>query len=292
MDEAGELLPDIIDVATLGVPNAFAIIGKDCDHVIDIKATPALYKSDKLNIYYVGGDEVSYAGFNCHAEGAPNIIYMKAGGSEPHTLLHEIGHALGLSRPNQGHTDNLPGFFGTGADGWPSLNFMAPPAVVPNYFSVGQVIRMHSDDESWVNLPSGGSTVRARQLGGTPQVTRCGCPQSEATGDCPRLVADIARAGIVRTTIPSPMACYVKADACVSLPGGTTSFDVKGFADAALTIPGSGLVQVFSQTPAFVTATLGGATVTVKREGDGTGQLRITICGSSALVDVPTGSCP
>lgn len=292
--EGGDALPDITDASTIAGADPAATIGKDCDHVNSIKATPSLYLDDRINVYYVAGDEVGYAGFNCFAQGAPNIVFMQAGASYYYTLLHEIGHGLGLTRPDQGHTDNLPGFFGTGDDGTPSLNLMAPHPDAPDYFSVGQVIRMHADDESWLNAPSGASgTVRSRQtpLGAALLVTRCGCPESKGAANCPPLRADIPRSGIMRTTVPSPMACYVKAPACFSLGTGSGSFDTGGFADAALSNPGSGLLEVWSLTPGIVTATLSGSTVQLTRVGNGIGQVRVSAGGSYASVQIPASPC-
>ncbi|MBL0172226.1 MAG: hypothetical protein IPP90_16175 [Gemmatimonadaceae bacterium] len=98
-----------------------------CANASDIRAQSALYAAGRLNIYYLhdvvdetGGDK---AGYTCVTSDAPNIILMDVDTQQPNTLAHEIGHALGLFRPDWGHGEEYVGFYRS--EGGDQYNVMA-----------------------------------------------------------------------------------------------------------------------------------------------------------------------
>jgi hypothetical protein len=186
-----------------------------------IRAKTSIYDAKRINVYYVakvysedGGS--SKAGYTCVASDAPNIIFVDSQEHAPYTLLHEIGHALGLSRPDWGHSTSYEGFYTTPAG--QKLNVMAETDELPSgvrYLSVGQIAAMHLGAESWLNRanPVDGSTVRTRQpIPGFPTVaTSCGCPETQATIDCAALKTDIVRPGVAQGPATWSMPCMVTA---------------------------------------------------------------------------------
>src|SRR5262249_24589493 len=127
------------------------------------------------------------------------------------------GHALGLTRPNSGHTTLMSGFR-LEADG-SDLNVMgAWSDISARYLSVGQVLQMHMKGDSWLNLPSapGGSTLRQRLLGAMPVVDVCGCPETQRTDYCPALSFDIARSGTLSSAPTSPQVCFMTSSAVIT----------------------------------------------------------------------------
>jgi len=298
-DEAAEALPEIIDVVTVVDPvtgdHPFAQIGSNCDFVASIRATPVIYKPERFNLYYLNNIlDGSAKGYNCVAQGAPNIIFIDADGADYFTLPHELGHGLGLTLPDWGHSEQVPGFWN---DASGALSIMGRGATAATYFSVGQVVRMQVEPSSWLNVSVGGSSIRSRQTT-APLVTPCGCPESESTDDCPKLRTDIVRTGTQVASAPFPMACYVKAPPCLSvLPGSSTSFDAKFYTSPAATTTGYGEASVVSFTP-LMKATLqsespGQATAEVSVAGPGTGEVRMYGGGAFASVVIRVGSaCP
>jgi hypothetical protein len=137
---------------------------------------PAAPIATRLNIYYVpavtdAGTEVR--GVWC----PPNVVLVSTGFRLPHTLAHEMGHALGLIEPASGHTGLVAGFH--------SDNLMSSGASAGADFrtqvSVGQIYRMHRDGRSWLN--------RISMPGLVPAPFACVCdPYSAAT--CPPLGVD------------------------------------------------------------------------------------------------------
>jgi hypothetical protein len=196
-----------------------ATIGDGCSQVAAIRAEPAIYKPERLNVYVVPEiNGASAAGYTCVAEGGPEIIFLDAGRSLPFTLVHEIGHALGLVRPTWGHTNGLKGFYQTN-DAEP-LNVMAgTEALDPVYFSVSQVARMTMAAESWLNLPlADATTMRSRQTpGSAPLTVVCGCPETEARDDCTALQTDIKRPYPLQTPTTLVLACRVSVPASVNV---------------------------------------------------------------------------
>jgi hypothetical protein len=306
-DEASDGLPEIIDVKTIIDPATgeppYDKIGNGCDSFASIRATPSIYKSESINVYYVtslSGD--TPRGYDCYEWGAPNIVFMQSNLEDYWTLLHEVGHALGLQRPDWGHTDALPGFY-RDSDG-NGLNLMAVYVNTPDYFSAGQAVRMHVSDESWLNTPTGANgTVRSRQAatGITPLVSSCGCPLSLENDDCPRQRIDIVRAG---TTLPEDArawTCHVKTPTCIAMaPNSSATFDATFFTDASETNAGNFDGKVHSLTPSLVTATSLGNSATPfqarleSKSTAGSGLVRVYGGGSYAelAVQIGGGTCP
>lgn len=107
---------------------------------------------NKLNIYYIDdivdplGSAPWFRGYYC----APNVILVSMKWAIGSTTAHELGHALGLTAQNYGHTDGLAGFA--------SDNVMHSAATFGednrDGFSLGQLYRMHRDTRSWLNHAS------------------------------------------------------------------------------------------------------------------------------------------
>jgi len=190
--------PVIEDLQTTH-PELVSVVGTGCGSVGAIMSQPNLYDQGRLNVFYVAdiGDESdggSKAGLTCVAQGAPNIIFINSGEQGPFILVHEVGHALGLLAPNSGHTNNMSGFLLDSDSS--DLDVMGAWSIAPRYLSVGQVIQMHLDARSWLNLPSAAdaSTLRGRAVTPLiPVVEPCGCPETAATTNCPPLALDIPR---------------------------------------------------------------------------------------------------
>jgi len=95
-------------------------------------------------------------------------------------LVHELGHALGLTEPGYGHTDGV----GLQISGFGRHNVMAETdnLVFPRmHFTLGQVYRMNADTRSLLQAAG------LRPAGGVD----CGC-NPLATKSCPALGRDIA----------------------------------------------------------------------------------------------------
>ncbi len=178
----------------------------------------AYYSSGRINIYYLaevlGEDGGEKAGYSCGTSDAPEIIFIDADNQPPFTLVHEVGHALGLSRPDWGHSEEYIGAYRS-SDGL-ELNVMAAYGVpaTQQHLSVGQVAQMHLNAESWLNRPSAtdGSTLRERFLTPVaPIISACTCPETASNPDCPALSIDIPREGtLIEST--AIKACTVTPD--------------------------------------------------------------------------------
>ena len=298
----------VADETTGGVPTvgdadaiagAAAAIGKGCDSVASIKAHSAIYDPNRLNVYYVNDESGAANGYTCTASGGQNIIFMYWGSGKPKvgTLVHEVGHALGLDRPDWGHSNVLGGFYkdATGL----RVNVMYSLADTPTYFSVGQAAQMNAGVESFLNFAVAGSSVRSRQaaaLGSMP-VFVCGCPESSATGDCAALNRDILRPGTLTTPTTDTLACtvtVVPSSVTVSC-GGTQHIDAwitqNGLAargEARWYDSDSMTVQLLDTT-----SSVGSASGGIKGLKVGTAEIRIYGGGPYAIVPVTvTPPCP
>ena len=141
-----------------------------------------------LHIYLVN-DVLRADGITCAASNTrpQAVIYVDMGRSGT-LLLHELGHAFGLSLPRYGHWEDV-----TGKD---PANVMASgyassDKVWRRRLTVGQVVRMNADLGSWLNWakdPLGGTPLR------DPTAPRlaCQCGHDDPPGPCPRLVEDVA----------------------------------------------------------------------------------------------------
>jgi hypothetical protein len=166
-------------IATDGADGALAdVIGDRCGVVTrsverDKTAPTALGRyfatSDTLNVYYVDGvaPECPAANPDCYGQegsgsseylhgvscasedpqrhGDPEILFVSGQlASRAETLLHEIGHSLGLIRPASGHTNLLADFPERAA------NLMYDGANVVENITVGQLWRLHYEPTSWL----------------------------------------------------------------------------------------------------------------------------------------------
>lgn len=130
-------------------------IGDRCSQAPTIAASaPSLgiYDPDRLNVYLVKlyeSSEFSAVGYDCANFGHPEIIFIAWAfpGLGPDQLAHELGHALGLRWPNNGHSDTYGAPFN-------NANMMWPPGGYALNLSLGQIYRMNFDSQSWVNRPA------------------------------------------------------------------------------------------------------------------------------------------
>jgi hypothetical protein len=157
---------------------------------------------DLLNVYYVD-DVVGVNATTCgRREGrTQEVIYIGRNQWTPSTFVHELGHAMGLTVPRQGHTEYLQGFDLT--------NMMAgydddSDPLGRSRLSVGQVFRMNADSASWLNwaVVAPGSTAPVRD----GLRLRCQCGEDGEIGPCPRLRDDVARPS-ARPAVPGDWHC-------------------------------------------------------------------------------------
>lgn len=281
------------------IAGAATDIGTGCDNVPTIKANAAIYDPTRLNVYYVNADAGSPNGYSCSANGGQNIIFMYWGSGKPKpgTLAHELGHALGLDRPDWGHTNILGGFY-KDASGLP-LNVMYSLADVPSYFSVGQAAQMNVGVESFLNTSVAGSTVRSRQaaaLGAMPMFV-CGCPENIATADCAALNRDIVRTGAVTTPTTDVLACTVTATpSAVTVACGSSQHVTAAITQSGVAALGE--ARWYNSDPTTVAvlntnSSAGSAWGDLKGLKVGTAEVRIYGGGPYAIVPVTvTPPCP
>lgn len=146
----------------------------------------------RLHLYYVN-KVGSKRGRSCgrHDQRKHEVIYIAYEGHSTASLVHEVGHALGLTLPEEGHPDLVGGFDRT--------NIMASglddyEAGERRRLSVGQVFRMNAEPASWLNwamdIPANPNTpVRETTAPRVP----CRCGSADQTGPCPPLAEDVAR---------------------------------------------------------------------------------------------------
>lgn len=139
------------------------VIGSGCTHVQDIRARAtvgsagrALFDEKALNVYYLPGlTELADRGVNCQCAPdsptecwhEPKISFVGRSYDIYGVLPHEIGHALGLTRPfaQAGHSNAIGGF-GT----WVG-NLMNSGVTEVTNITIGQSYRVHFDSDSWLN---------------------------------------------------------------------------------------------------------------------------------------------
>lgn len=161
----------------------------DCSKVENLKkATVDVFRVNTLNVYYVKRD--GFDGRNCAIMDSPklcrhpeldefpkkdgNVTFIGAGLNLPR-LAHELGHAFGL-RPAVcgGHVDKLPSF---------ENNIMGGGGDKRNWFSLGQVFRMSTQEDKW-----GGSMIIANKLRPVQDGRPCHLlPLDASTESCPPL---------------------------------------------------------------------------------------------------------
>jgi len=112
----------------------------------------------------------------------------------PATLLHELGHALGLISPGVGHTNGLTGFRGDNVMWGHELDILAENR---NHFSVGQIFRMNFEELSLINRsPAVTDDDPPQVYEGTParppNELRLQCQCQQDVGEpCPLLRTDV-----------------------------------------------------------------------------------------------------
>jgi Carboxypeptidase regulatory-like domain len=305
--ESSAVEPVIEDLTTNGALVSAA--GTGCDSVDSIKSHTELYDQGRLNVFYVttigdAGDGGSKAGLNCFAQGAPNIIFISSGEQGPFVLMHEVGHALGLTTPNSGHTQNMSGFL-LDANNF-DLDVMGGSSnVSAMYLSVGQVLHMHLKGDSWLNLSSGpgGSTLRQRAMAPAfPVIGACYCPESQRTESCPPLRLDIARVGTLSIWTGSPLVCFIEVDSPQAAIGCTSDTPVtaqyyQGHFPDWMVPAVANLATWTSLTPTKVTVKAGdfsnnkGSNAKLRGVSTGTGWVKVWTDGASADFPV-TVYCP
>jgi hypothetical protein len=285
--ETADNLPDIIDVR-----GQSGVIGNGCHRLSSIMASPAVYRPAHLNVYVVKSISPSSAGWTCADYAVPNVIFL-ADGEDFVTLVHEVGHALSLTRPYWGHTQNIAGMY--------PGNVMEWGASGAGHLSLGQITRMHADAQSWLNQVTGIGTVRSRQSVMAPFVTACSCPGANATEDCPAITRDLPRSGSAWMGNAKPAACHVRADvSCVSLtPNSPTAITATSWTDGTALTKGFGEQLVRSANPAVAdvvaVTTTDNVVLADIRAGSSTGATRVflSVGGSLATVTVKVSQpCP
>lgn len=117
------------------------------------------------------------------------VIYIAWQAYTSSTIVHEVGHALGLDLPYKGHAEDSPGLDASNVMsgiGWDTDPFGR------HRFTVGQAFRMNADSASWLNWAieeTDGALVRDP---GAPRLA-CQCGAEDPAGRCPRLADDVAR---------------------------------------------------------------------------------------------------
>lgn len=153
-------------------------------------ATAAHDAPGALNVYYVNGLGKA-RGLACDRSEnrSQNVIYIGWDKQSGTSLVHEVGHTLGLTLPVMGHIDTIRGLDRTNI--MASGDFDTDPGG-RRRLTVGQVFRMNTDSASWLNWasnPPGDATQPVRQSTLWP---RCRCGADDPLGGCPSLGDDIA----------------------------------------------------------------------------------------------------
>jgi hypothetical protein len=153
-----------------------SLVPNNCDGANAIASNPAIYDASKINAYFIkyyGGNFNLSPGYNCWMKSHNEILFISWGNTnvtDP-TLVHELGHALGLIHPKiplGGHTYLVSGFG--------PYNLMATNSDVTE-ITVGQLYAMNFSSDSWINRI------------GSPLMkpVRRDCQDSWGTGVCPAL---------------------------------------------------------------------------------------------------------
>lgn len=149
-----------------------AVLTANCASAGSISTNSSIYDASRINVYFVnyyGNNPGLTPARNCWIQSHPEIVFISWGNpnvTDP-TLVHELGHALGLIHPTSdgGHTNFVPGF---GA-----FNLMATNTDVTD-ITIGQLYAMSFSSDSWLNRT--GSTLMSpvvRTCSDTWEATPC-----------------------------------------------------------------------------------------------------------------------
>jgi hypothetical protein len=128
-------------------------------------------------------------GFTCPATSQRRypVIYLREAQHSGTILLHELGHALGLDLPGAGHSDEMDGFDAANV----MVSGYAQDMIWRRRFTAGQVLRMNIEAGSWLNWADGRTGTKVREV--SQARMGCQCGKHDNTGQCPRLVDDLAK---------------------------------------------------------------------------------------------------
>ena len=145
--------------------------------------------SGKLNVYYVNLPN-NIRGQTCppyHLRNYP-VIYVGVHTKLQTTLVHEVGHALGVTLPQDGHVDNVGGLdvsnvMTSGYADWDRGG--------RRRLTVGQVFRMNTDSASWLSWAKDATNALVRESA-EPRLA-CQCGGGDPAGSCPRVADDVSQ---------------------------------------------------------------------------------------------------
>lgn len=164
----------VFSPAPVGPTDPDGLTLRKCEEVAGLNST-LLPDPLKLNVYVIKAlDNWPFRGYFC----MPNVVLLWRGNALSTTLVHELGHAMGLMAPWWGHVDKV---FGFSTD-----NVMFESAGTGSGYAertrltLGQAYRMHVDGRSWLKRPP--------DLSDGPNI--CPCDPYLAT-KCPPLRTDV-----------------------------------------------------------------------------------------------------
>jgi len=174
---ASQLDETTVDIADLYCSDAETLFNRDFD---------GMSVSAAVHVIYVTAIEGEDRGFTClrdDAARADGLMFIAVEGRAATTLAHEVGHLLSLLLPPayQGHTNMLHGFDQQNLM-WGRISLDIAEA--RDHFSIGQVYRMHFDDNSFLNY-------RGVRSGGTRGACPCNPYDDVGPPACPVLSKDL-----------------------------------------------------------------------------------------------------
>lgn len=281
-------------------------IGKSCLNARGIALKSEIFDPEALNVYYIDGltEPVPNGDFRqgwyCYQQGAGNILFVEAlDQDKPHMLSHEVGHALGLIEPWDGHAEVAMGYL---AD---VDNVMEYGLSETKVLTLGQVFRMNFSGYSWLNMPRpSGSSAREVWLSslGLPSETPVSCPcetRNPSPLPCPRSLLDLDREPPANTDIGA--ACKAEGLDPTYAIGCGNSLEVSvTFRDENGTAGAGARTSWVSDNPDVATVTLEESDVlkavaTIHAEKTGTARVTVYAGGRTATqstVVTVTGACP
>jgi hypothetical protein len=145
-----EMLGTGLTLDTVSTTLSPTALTANCRAAGSISTNSAIYDASRINVYFVfyyGNNPGLTPARNCWIESYPEIVFISWGDpnvTDP-TLVHELGHALGLIHPTLitgGHTDYTAGFN--------AFNLMASNTDVLD-ISIGQLYALNFSSDSWLN---------------------------------------------------------------------------------------------------------------------------------------------